>query len=140
MDRSKGNIQMPRLLVVEDRVEICEVVDIFLKEQGHSVTIANHGKAALSLLESERFDAVIVDVLLPGVPGLDLAKFADLRGTAVIMISGDPNSIEKLNEEGAYPFLQKPFHLAELEAAVRAVLKGRQADGHAGQPQLGETA
>lgn len=125
---------MPRLLVVEDRVEICEVVEIYLKGQGHTVAIANHGTAALRLLESERFDAVIVDVLLPGIAGLDLAKFAELRGTAVIMMSGDPNSIEKLND-GGYPFLQKPFHLAELEAAVRAVVKSRRADGHSGQPQ-----
>jgi DNA-binding response OmpR family regulator len=127
---------MPRLLVVEDRTEICEVIDIYLKGQGHSVTIANHGSDALRLLESERFDAIIVDVLLPGVAGLDLAKFADLRGTAVIMISGDPNSIAKLTGDGAYPFLQKPFHLAELEKAVRSVLKSRLADDDAGPTQL----
>jgi two-component system, OmpR family, response regulator len=119
---------MPRLLVVDDRPEICDVIAAYMREEGHDVAIANHGMAARNALQRERYDVLIVDLVLPGSSGLALAEIAAARATAVLMISGEPSMIEKMTVNAAHRFLQKPFHLAELGSAVRALLKTRRAE------------
>lgn len=113
---------MPRLLIVDDRAEICEVIEIYLKELGHTVVTTSDGAWARSALERETFDGLIADVVLPGVSGLTIADAASARGIPVLLISGEPNTIEKLNRNGLHLFLQKPFHLEELGSALRALL------------------
>jgi DNA-binding response OmpR family regulator len=112
---------VPRLLVVDDLAEICAVIADFCTEQGYTVTTANDGASAMAALEHERFDILIVDIQLHG-DSLALAKFARSNGTAVIVISGDPDSIRRHDGHGSYPFLQKPFRLTDLEAMLRDVI------------------
>jgi DNA-binding response OmpR family regulator len=122
---------MAKVLVVDDREDICDIVGAYLKEEGHEVTVANHGVTARRALEIDRFDAVVIDVVLPGMSGLAVAEIADARGVPVLLISGEPKSIAELRGDGR-SFLQKPFHLAELGAAVRAMLSA--ADDPANRP------
>ena len=132
---------MPRLLVVDDLPEICEVIAAYLREQGHDVVIANHGTAARRALELGGFDALIVDLVLPGSSGLALAQIASSQAIPVLTISGDPGRFEDRNGpdgNGSAPhlFLHKPFHLAELGAAVRDLLRAS-AGPAAARPALG---
>lgn len=128
---------MPRLLIVDDRHEICEVIAAFCAEQGYTSTTASDGTSANEALAREKFDCLIVDVVLPGVSGLTLAEFASSRGIPVLLISGEPKSIEQLNGNSPHLFLQKPFHLDELGSALRTLIReGAPATG----PRQGDTA
>ena len=111
-----------RLLIVEDADDICEVVKTYLTDRGYVVTTANRGTAARRALERESFDGVIIDVVLPGVSGLDLAEIASARDIPVLLISGKPSSIEQLDRNSRHQFLKKPFHLDELGSALHALL------------------
>lgn len=116
---------MPRLLIVEDQADVSEVIGTHLSEQGYVVTLVNDGEAARRVLVGEPFDGVIIDVLLPGASGLELAEAASARRIPVLLMSGEPESIERLTGNSRYPFLQKPFHLDDLESAVSGLLDAR---------------
>ena len=116
---------MSRLMVVDDLPEICDVIATYLREEGHEVATATHGAAARQALEGESYDALIVDLVLPGASGLTLAQLAAARGIPVLMISGKPMTIDTKDGQAPSLFLQKPFHLAELGSAVRDLLNGR---------------
>lgn len=112
---------MPRLLIIDDNREVCEVLEAYLSDRGHDVITLCNGAAARHALETEAFDGLIVDAVLPGVSGLDLAQDARERGIPVIVMSGYPQTIAELSA-GPEPFLKKPFRLAELEEALRYAL------------------
>jgi two-component system phosphate regulon response regulator OmpR len=116
---------LPRLLLIDDQAEVSEVIGNYLREQGYVVTAVNDGREALRMLMGERFDGVIIDVLLPGVSGLKLADAAAAHHIPVLLMSGEPGSIERLNGNSRYPFLQKPFHLDDLELALSGMLNAR---------------
>ena len=116
---------MPRLLLIDDEADVCEVIGEYLSEQGHIVTVVNDGAAALRVLMGEQFDAVIIDMLLPGTSGLELAEAASARRISVLLMSGEPESIERLSRNNRYPFLQKPFHLDILGSALSGMLNAR---------------
>lgn len=84
---------------------------------------ADRGSMALSALDNNSiFDALIVDEILPDMTGLQLAETASTYGIPVLLISGEPRAIGDLGENRRYPFLAKPFALAELEWRLRALL------------------
>jgi two-component system response regulator CpxR len=125
---------MQRLLVVDDQRDICELLAAFLSEEGIAVTAAHHGAAALSALERERFDGVIVDAVLPGVSGVAVAEAASAAGIQVLLITGEPRSIERLDGNGRYPVLGRPFHLHEMRAALRSLSIGGPVAANADRP------
>jgi two-component system, cell cycle response regulator CpdR len=92
-----------------------------LYEQGYVVVAVDRGSAALSALENDTFDAMVIDGVLPDMTGLQLAEAASTRCVS-ILISGAPEVIDDARENHRYPFLQKPFHLFELESALRDLL------------------
>ena len=79
---------MARLLMVDTRHEICEVIAAFCAEQGYTTTIAGDAASAREALEREKFDCLIIDVVLPGESGLTLAGVVAARGISVVLISG----------------------------------------------------
>lgn len=113
---------MARLLVVDDQRDICDVIGAYLTQEGHEVAIACNGSEARRAVEDGKFDVVILDMLLPGARGTDLAEVAQARGIPVILISGDPTSLERRDGHCTYPVLGKPFRLAELGSALRELL------------------
>jgi DNA-binding response OmpR family regulator len=113
-----------RVLFVDDQLDICDLVALFLRERGFATTTAGHGSTARHLLAGETFDVLILDAVLPDECGLELANFAHARGIPVLLVSGEPNAIRRNDQGERYPLLPKPFHLFELEAALRRVLHG----------------
>jgi len=116
---------LPRLLLIDDEADVAEVIGAYLSEQGHIVTVVNDGKAALRLLVGQPFDGAIIDVLLPGVSGLELAEAASARRIPVLLMSGESESIERLNGNNRHTFLHKPFHLDDLGSALSGMLNAR---------------
>lgn len=115
-----GEATVRRLLVVDDRSDVCEMIETFLAERGFAVDHAVDGSAARHLLAGDGYDGVLLDVLMPGEGGLALADLAERQGARVLLMSGSPEAIARL--QSSHALLRKPFRLAELEAAVVALL------------------
>jgi CheY-like chemotaxis protein len=112
-----------RILVVDDRPDVCELLRGCLADEGYSVTCDEDGEGALERLQrdGERFDLAVVDATLPGaVDGLMLAGELDRLGTRVLVITGDLTIVDELVTE-RFPLLRKPFRASQLLRAVRAL-------------------
>jgi DNA-binding response OmpR family regulator len=100
------------LLLVEDDAMIAQVLRGLLEAQGHRVTHAAHGLSALSELESESFDAALLDLDLPGVNGLDLARLIRARGMTLPLLAvtarADADAQPDALAAGMDGFLRKP--------------------------------
>jgi len=111
----------PLILVVEDDADVCTVLCTFLEDLQHRVAIANDHSTGAEILEKLNPALLVVDIMLQGRDGNDLARLARIKNIPVLLMSGDLKSIERLHEENA-PFLQKPFRLSELEEWVKKLL------------------
>jgi DNA-binding response OmpR family regulator len=115
-----------RILVVEDEQSIRTIVEYALRDAGFSVTGAGRGDEALDLLEREPVDLVILDLMLPGVDGLEVCKrIRAERGTPIIILSARGEELDKVLglELGADDYVTKPFSPRELVSRVKANLR-----------------
>ena len=120
---------MARLLLVEDEHHLAQGLCFNLEADGHAVTVAGDGETALALLQDEphRFEAIILDVMLPGRDGFDVA--ADVRHSGnfvpILMLTarGRAEDILRGFESGADDYLPKPFELDILRARLRGLLR-----------------
>jgi DNA-binding response OmpR family regulator len=114
-----------RILLVEDELKIAEFVSEGLKQSGLDVTHASDGLMAKQLIAAQKFDVMLLDVMLPHVDGFTLLK--DLRQakdkTPVIVLSAKSDLTDRLQgfELGADDYLSKPFFLEELVARIKVV-------------------
>ncbi len=125
---------MQKILVVEDELKIARLVRDYLERAGFEVSIAHDGAAALSSFRRRAPDLVILDLGLPGMNGLDLAR--RLRQTSeapIVMLTARSAESDKIVglELGADDYVTKPFSPGELVARVRAVLRRSSASGRA---------
>jgi two-component system response regulator MprA len=114
-----------QVLVVEDERRMAELLRQGLEEEGHSVVLAGNGRDGLAMAESHAFDAIVLDVMLPGLGGFSVAKKlrAARNQTPILMLTArDATSdiVEGLNL-GADDYLVKPFSFDVLLARLRAV-------------------
>ena len=117
-----------RILVIEDHRDIASAVHDYLDARGHAVDLAYDGVSGLHFAVTHEYDAIVLDLGLPGIDGLDVAR--QLRQTArkttpVIMLTARDTIADKLTgfRSGADDYLVKPFDLAELEARLDAILR-----------------
>ncbi|MBZ4654358.1 MAG: response regulator with CheY-like receiver domain and winged-helix DNA-binding domain [Peptococcaceae bacterium] len=114
------------VLVVDDEPKILSMIENFLKNEGFTVTTAQEGIEALRLFAQVQPHAVILDLMLPGMNGLDVCKEIRKNSTVpIIMLTAKTEEIDKLLglELGADDYITKPFSLKELSARLRAVLR-----------------
>ena len=122
----------PRILVVDDDAELRELADAYLTQQGFAVTTVEDGTAMDARLESESFDLIILDLMLPGEDGLSIAKRLKAAGNVpIIMVSAQGEDVDRIVglEIGADDYIGKPFNPRELLARIRAVLRRVQTQG-----------
>ena len=117
---------MQRILVVEDEMQIARTLRDYLEAAGFEVTVAGDGSAALASTRGDRPDLVVLDLGLPGMDGLDVAR--ELRRTSttpIVMLTARGEETDRIVglELGADDYLVKPFSPKELVARVRAVLR-----------------
>lgn len=131
---------MPSLLIVEDDDLLRDALSAQLAQAGHGVTTAADGALGQALLESRRFDGVVLDLGLPKVPGLELLRWIRRRLPALPVLiltarDGVDDRVQGLNA-GADDYLTKPFEMAELQARLGALLRRAQLPAFGGSLEV----
>jgi len=117
-----------RILVADDDVDIRELVEFKLSTLGHDVVAVSDGQAAIDACQAQRPDLAVLDVMMPGVSGLDAVRAirADpaLAGLPVILLTAraQESDVETGFDSGADDYVTKPFSPRELAARVQALL------------------
>jgi DNA-binding response OmpR family regulator len=120
---------MSRILIVEDETHLAEGLRFNLEAEGHAVQITDNGEDALKRLlkDRESFDALVLDVMLPGKDGFlvarELRKSQNYTPLLMLTARGRPEDVLKGFESGADDYLPKPFNLAILMARIESLLR-----------------
>ncbi len=122
-----------KILIVEDEKELRNTIKASLEKEHFLVETADSFQAAFEKIGIYEYDCILLDIMLPGGSGIDLLKSLKASGKSenVIIISAKDSLDDKLKglELGADDYLVKPFHTAELNARVKAVLRRNKLDG-----------
>ncbi|WP_407540983.1 response regulator transcription factor [Deinococcus radiomollis] len=127
------------VLVVEDEPQIAAVLEAYLKQEGHRVEKAADGKAALSLYRAAKPDLLLLDLMLPGLSGMEVLRAVRADGsTPVILVTARAEETDQVLglEFGADDYVVKPFRPREVMARVKAVLRRASGRPDSEQPQV----
>lgn len=119
------------IMIVEDERSIAEVVALYLRRAGYQVEMLHNGNAALDALQRNLPDLIILDLMLPGIDGLEITRWLrDHSNIPIIMLTSRKEETDRIAglEMGADDYVTKPFSPQELVSRVRAVLRRTQAD------------
>ena len=120
---------MKTILVIDDEKDIVELVSYNLKKEGFAVDAAYDGEAALKKIRSTPYDLIVLDLMLPGVQGLELCRIIRndpaIADTPIVMLTAKGEEVDKVLglEIGADDYMIKPFSPRELVARVKAILR-----------------
>src|SRR5712691_6295803 len=111
-----------RILVVEDEPMVAEVVERYLRRDGCEVSVVHEGDAALNAIDRFQPDLIVLDLMLPGVDGMEICRRVRARSsTPIIMLTARSEEVDKLVglQVGADDYVTKPFSPRELVARVK---------------------
>ncbi len=116
-----------KLLIVEDEKRLCQTVAKHLKDEGYTVDMCYDGSDALDYINGTEYDAVILDIMLPGIDGISVLKKirAKKLNTPVLLLTARSSVEDKVEglDSGADDYLTKPFALDELSARIRVMIR-----------------
>jgi len=129
---------MAKILIIEDEVELVKVLRSYLEQSGYQVIEAQRGDKGLTLWQQQQPDLVILDLNLPGMDGLDVARHIRQKGdTPILMLTTRVEEIDQIVglEVGADDYVTKPFSPKVVVARVRALLR-RASAGRTPEPMI----
>lgn len=131
---------MARIVVVEDEVDLCHVIEFNLGQAGHEVRVADSGRAGLELIASFKPEVVLLDLMLPEMSGLEVCRQLksrpETKGVLVLMLTARGDEIDRVVgfEVGADDYVVKPFSVRELVLRVAALLRRSSESGGESHP------
>ncbi|MEM5786785.1 MAG: response regulator transcription factor [Syntrophobacteraceae bacterium] len=129
---------MDRILLVDDDRELCQLLSEYLVPEGFEVIPVNDGLEGLEMSLSGEYSLIVLDVMLPGMTGLEILKrIRSLLNVPILMLTARGEDVDRIVglEMGADDYLPKPFNPRELVARIRAILR-RSGERPGGAPQL----
>jgi two-component system, OmpR family, phosphate regulon response regulator PhoB len=123
---------MSRVLIVEDEKDLQRVLEYNLRRSGHDVLVATRGQDGLRLARESRPDLMLLDLMLPGLPGMDVCRLLkdapETRDIPIIIMTARGEEVDRILgfELGADDYIVKPFSVRELLLRVQAILRRRQ--------------
>ena len=116
---------MIKILIVDDEKAICDLIDLNLSASGYHCTTVQDGLKAIDLIEKDKFDLILLDIMLPGADGYDIMEYIRPLKVPVIFITAKHEVKDRVKglKLGADDYLVKPFDVVELVARVEAVLR-----------------
>jgi len=127
-----------RILLIEDEPDIAEVLQYNLEKEGFAVEVARRGDSGLEALRREPADLLVLDLMLPGIDGLELTRLLKRDATTsrlpIVMLTARGEEVDRIVglELGADDYISKPFSPREVVLRVKAVLRRRQPEDAAG--------
>ncbi len=114
-----------RILIVEDDKNISDLINLSLTKTGYNCECSYDGIEAADLIESNQYDLVLLDIMLPGADGFELIEYIKAMNIPVIMITAKSRVEDKVKgfKLGADDYITKPFELAELTARIENILR-----------------
>lgn len=119
---------MTRILLVEDEIALSDPLSFLLEREGYEVEVAADGPSAITSFDQDGADLVLLDLMLPGLPGTEVCRELRTRSTVpIIMLTAKDSEIDIVVglELGADDYVTKPYSTRELLARIRAVLRRR---------------
>ncbi|KRL76386.1 response regulator transcription factor [Secundilactobacillus paracollinoides] len=117
---------MSRILIIEDEKNLARFVELELKHEGYETEVRFDGRAGLDTALAEDFDVILLDLMLPELNGIDVARrIRETKSTPIIMMTARDSVIDRVSgfDHGADDYIVKPFAIEELLARVRALLR-----------------
>lgn len=130
---------MTKILLVEDEKSLSEPLSYLLRREGYEVQVVDNGLAAVSAVEATPPDLILLDLMLPGLPGTEVCREVRQRSSLpIIMLTAKDSEVDIVVglELGADDYVTKPYSSRELLARIKAVLRRRAEDPHASQSIL----
>ena len=118
---------MSSVLIIEDDRDIARLLEMHVRDAGHEVTVTHDGSRGLELASTNRYDLIILDIMLPGIDGLEICKRVRAlpHYTPILMLTAKTSELDRVLglEIGADDYLTKPFSIKELLARVKALFR-----------------
>ena len=123
-----------KILVVDDEALLVKGIRFNLQNEGYNVITGTNGLEAVQLVQSEKPDLVVLDVMMPQMDGMTACgKIREFSDVPIILLTAKTDDMDKLMgfDHGADDYITKPFNILELKARIRALLRRSHASGHA---------
>lgn len=117
---------MNRILIIEDEKNLARFVELELKHEGYEIQVEVDGRSGLQTALTENFDVILLDLMLPELNGLEVARrLREKKNTPIIMMTARDSVIDRVSgfDHGADDYIVKPFAIEELLARIRALLR-----------------
>ncbi|MFC6165144.1 response regulator transcription factor [Lactiplantibacillus daoliensis] len=117
---------MSRILIIEDEKNLARFVELELKHEGYDIQVEYNGRKGLDAALGEDFDAILLDLMLPELNGLEVCRrVREVKNTPIIMMTARDSVIDRVSglDHGADDYIVKPFAIEELLARLRALLR-----------------
>ncbi len=117
-----------RILIVDDEINICELLRLYIEKEGYETATANDGESAIAMFSQGEFDLVLLDVMMPRVDGWEACRrIRAMSNVPIIMLTAKGETFDKVLglELGADDYVVKPFDTKEVVARIKAVVRRR---------------